>query len=458
MKKIFKTIIGCVSVVLMAGVVLSCSKSIELPDAEDIIQETGLKTCSMTLDGGVSGFGQDGEQVLTKATSSAWEDGDLLYVTFYNGETIVSGTAIYSSSAGWSISYDGDLAGGTGLKCEVRHFVNATFANASLVTINTETEIYEDVDGSYEYDGTTLSVKAHMTPKTGRIRFKGTAEEVIHLTGISVYTTYAPALNKFSDIKSMIALTVGSDGYTPYVYGALANENKKLGLIGSDFAFTRTCTDEILKVGDSGYMTIPSENSHNKWSSGLYVSVGDVEFKMIAVAGHTDGFFLIGETEITRGLYNIVAGETSAANANNPKTGLSYSGFYTFVQNLNSQTQLAFSLPSKDQWLYASIGGNQSQGFTYSGSNNPRDVAWYEVNSEGKSHPVKQLAPNELGIFDMSGNVAELTSTNNGGSGYARYYYALGGHYNSTATSLTSTLSCNDAQGEIGARLMLTLN
>ena len=110
MKKIFKTIIGCVSVVLMAGVVLSCSKSIELPDAEDIIQKTGLKTCSMTFDGGVSSFGQDGEQVLTKATSSAWEDGDLLYVTFYNGETIVSGTAIYSSSAGWSISYDGDLS------------------------------------------------------------------------------------------------------------------------------------------------------------------------------------------------------------------------------------------------------------------------------------------------------------------------------------------------------------
>ena len=450
MKKIFKTIIGCVSVVLMAGVVLSCSKSIELPDAEDIIQKTGLKTCSMAFDGGVSSFGQDGEQVLTKATSSAWEDGDLLYVTFYNGETIVSGTAIYSSSAGWSISYDGDLAEGTGLKCEVRYFVNTTFANASLVTINTETEIYEDIDGSYEYDGTTLSVKAHMTPKTGRIRFKGTAEEVIHLTGISVYTTYAPALNKFSDIKSMIALTVGSDGYTPYVYGALANENKKLGLIGSDFAFTRTCTDEILKVGDSGYMTIPSENSHNKWSSGLYVSVGDVEFKMIAVAGHTDGFFLIGETEITNGLYHKVTGSSSNTKVDYPHTD---TGWMSFLEILNYQTQLTFSLPSKSQWLYASKGGAKSQGYTYSGSNNPGDVAWYEGNSEGHSHPVKQLAPNELGIYDMNGNVRERTADRYSNT---NYHYCLGGCYDSTSSDLISEgYSTNYATG---ARIILTCN
>lgn len=452
MKKIFKTIIGCLSVVLMAGVVLSCSKPIELPDAEeDIIQETGLKTCKMTFDGGVTSFGQDGEQVPTRSTSSAWEDGNLLYVTFYNGETIVSGTAIYSSSAGWTISYDGDLAEGTGLKCEVRHFVNATFANVSLVTINSGTEIYEDVDGSYEYDGTTLSVKAHMTPKTGRIRFKGTAEEVIHLTGISVYTTYAPALNKFSDIKSMIALTVGSDGYTPYVYGALANENKKLGLIGSDFAFTRTCTDEILKVGDSGYMTIPSENSHNKWSSGLYVSVGDVEFKMIAVAGHTDGFFLIGETEITNKLYKIVA--NSSKDDDYPATNIEMGEWKSFLENLNYNTQLTFSLPSKSQWLYAAKGGNKSQGYTYSGSNNPGDVAWYEGNSGGKSHPVKQLTPNELGIYDMSGNISELTSSFSRSSSGVNYYYSLGGGYSSESSRMI--LEDTDAMRG-GSRLILT--
>lgn len=454
MKKIFKTIIGCVSVVLMTSIVLSCSKSIDLPEADEIIQQTGLKTCPMTFDGSVTGFGRDGEQVPTRASSSTWEDGDQLYITFYNGETIVSGTANYSTSAGWSISYDGDLAEGSALKCEVRHFVNATFANTSLVTINTETEIYEDVDGNYEYDGTTLSVKAFMTPKTGRIRFKGTADDVIHLTGISVYTTYAPALNKFSDTKSMIALTVGPDGYTPYVYGALANENKKLGLIGSDFAFTRTCTDEILKVGDSGYMTIPSENSHNKWRSGLYVSVGDVEFKMIAVAGHTDGFFLIGETEITNGLYNAVRGSSDSTDPDYPM-GNSRSTWNAFIEDLNYQTQLNFSIPSKEQWLYAAKGGHKSQGYIYSGSNNPGDVAWYEGNSGGKYHPIKQLTPNELGIYDMSGNIIELTSTTTAAN--SSYYYCLGGSINSTSSNLlsaTSTVNVNSP----GSRLILTLN
>lgn len=455
MEKVFKTIIGCVSVVLMTGTVLSCSKTIELSDADEIIQQTGLKTCPMTFDGSVAGFGQDGEQVPTKAASSTWEDGDLLYITFYNGETIVSGTANYSTSAGWSISYDGDLAEGSGLKCEVRHFVNATFANTSLVTINTETEIYEDVDGSYDYDGTTLIVKAFMTPKTGRIRFKGTADDVIHLTGISVYTTYAPALNKFSDTKSMIALTVGPDGYTPYIYGALANENKKLGLIGSDFAFTRTCTDEILKVGDSGYMTIPSENSHNKWRSGLYVSVGDVEFKMIAVAGHTDGFFLIGETEITNGLYNEVTETSSNTSVDYPARNYEMKEWQTFLEKLNYYTQFNFSLPSKAQWLYAAKGGSKSQGYTYSGSNNPGDVAWYEGNSEGKLHPVKQLAPNELGIYDMSGNVSEMTATFSRSSSGTNYYFCLGGGYSSDSSRLILETS-DSIRG--GSRLILTLN
>lgn len=65
-------------------------------------------------------------------------------------------------------------------------------------------------------------------------------------------------------------------------------------------------------------------------------------------------------------------------------------------------TGMEFRLPTEAEWEYAARGGNKSKGYLYSGSNNPDDVAWYEVNSGNKTHVVNTKAANELGIYDMS--------------------------------------------------------
>ena len=76
-------------------------------------------------------------------------------------------------------------------------------------------------------------------------------------------------------------------------------------------------------------------------------------------------------------------------------------------------------LPTEAEWEYAARGGNQSQGYTYSGSNTIGDVAWYGSNSGSKTHPVGTKQPNELGIYDMSGNVFEWCS-----DWYSSSYYS----------------------------------
>lgn len=423
--------------------------------------EPSLKhTCQMVFNGEVSGFDNTitKSSVSTKASSSSWADGDKVYIIFYNGTAKVPGEAIYSTSNGWTVSYDGDLATGSSLKCEVRYFVNATFSSSSLVSLNSGTEIYETTNGTYDYAGSQVTVTATMAPKTGRIKFNGTAASEIFLTGITVYSTYAPATNTFSTTNAMIKSIVASSGSTPYIYGYFSSSDCTIGLVGSDFAFTRTCSSSIFQAGDSGYMAIPSESSHNNWKTGLYVKVNGVEFKMIPVAGHSSGFFLIGETEVTEAQYAAITSSTSSTSTL-PKVSVSYGNWETFVTKINYATDLTFSIPSAEQWRYAAKGGNKSQGYTYSGSNNPGDVAWYVGNSGSKVHSVKQLAPNELGIYDMSGNVSEWTTETNGSS----YRYCYGGCYASSESGITiqskSSVYISYSNSEYtstGLRLVLT--
>lgn len=111
----------------------------------------------------------------------------------------------------------------------------------------------------------------------------------------------------------------------------------------------------------------------------------------------------------------------------NPVETVSLLNAQEFCRRLSKMTNLKFSLPTEDEWEYAARGGQKSQGYIYAGSNDIDEVAWYRENGEEKTHPVGLKKPNELGIYDMSGNVWEWTETK--GHSYQDGSSDLGGTY-----------------------------
>ena len=144
---------------------------------------------------------------------------------------------------------------------------------------------------------------ANLTPKTGRIRFKGNQGNDVHLLGSTAYTTFAPTSNTFPTQSTALTETVNNHGTTPYIYGYFTDDSRTLSVAYGEVGFTRNGTASILKAGESGYMDLPTEASHIGWRSGFTIRVNGADYKMLPVVGCTGGDFMMGETEVTRCFY-----------------------------------------------------------------------------------------------------------------------------------------------------------
>ena len=162
--------------------------------------------------------------------------------------------------------------------------------------------------------------------------------------------------------------------------------------------------------------------------SKISLSVGSVSFNMIKVEGGTFKMgstngegrerpvhdvtvssYYIGQTQVTQALWTEVMGENPSdfVGDNKPVNRVNWFDCELFLKKLSEITKQQFRLPTEAEWEYAAKGGNKSKGYEYAGGNQIENVAWFDENSNGEVHQVTKKKPNELGIYDMSGNVWE---------------------------------------------------
>ena len=238
--------------------------------------------------------------------------------------------------------------------------------------------------------------------------------------------------------------------------------------------------------------------------------VGNVSYRMISVSGGTFTMgatsemtemtkpdeaekpthqvtlssYYIGETEVTQALWKAVMGSNPShfKGDNLPVEQVSWNDCQTFIRKLNGLTGRHFRLPTEAEWEFAARGGNQSRHTQYSGSSRIDNVAWYGGNSGSKTHPVKTKQTNELGIYDMTGNVWEWcqdwfgyysssaqtnpTDASSGsyhvyrGGSWGNYHVYRGGSWSNSPRVCRSSSRCSNAPDDefsvLGLRLVLS--
>ncbi len=182
--------------------------------------------------------------------------------------------------------------------------------------------------------------------------------------------------------------------------------------------------------------------------------------------------YYIGKREVTQGLWKAVTGGNPSyftGSDNLPVNRVRWNEVNAFIDSLNRKTGRTYRLPTEAEWEYAARGGNKSGGYKYSGSNTLGSVAWYGDNSGRKTHEAGTKAPNELGIYDMSGNVWEWTGdrygyygsdaqTNPIGPSTGSFRVFRGGSWDSYASSCrvsNRSYYPDYSDGNIGFRLVL---
>lgn len=257
------------------------------------------------------------------------------------------------------------------------------------------------------------------------LAFQGNCTEIhigtglVNVTGTPFYPAQTGKLyvNQNTPLSLTQDILVPASGWTLYV-----PEDCKSAYSQAKYwkNFKNMAEDATLESGkepngdndDSDNDDNNSDGSNDNGTDNLVIPqtymIDGVPYKKIKVErGGTLPAFYIMQTELPPNSEFQIAGINFGVLNVADNEGVYKSEFREFIRAVREKTGISFRLPTKEEWMFAAKGGLKSQGYTYSGSNNIDDVAWYKGNCDG-IHDIATKAPNELGLYDMSGNYAEV--------------------------------------------------
>lgn len=434
-----KAFVFAMSVFLLNG----CSNDDYMTNKNDIEIVTSRHTVKLSLNCTKQGFDSNG--VSTRATSTTtWQNGDRIYLRFSNGATTTQGNAVYNAPENaWYINYYGSLTRDKEMSVEVYYFENPESVSEEEVKLSPTSAVFHDAEAKYIYPSEgDLTVTTTLSPTTSRVRFKGTFGYEFVVEDIICNETFSLSDFSMKTVTSIYA-NVEFDNYTPYYYMNIDGNNQgSLKLrYDEDHVFTKYIDGNRFVIGKSGWLNSPTISSHDGWDyvdeSFIDYNVNGVIFRMIRVKSgsfimgdnnspHSNDKpahkvtltkdYYIGETEVTQELWEAVMGSNpvvgtssivvQSRGSDHPICMVTYEQSLEFLNKLSMLTGTSFTLPTQAEWEFAAKGGRKTLGYIYSGSNDVSNVAWY--NTDYHNFPVKNKMPNELGLYDMSGNVGEM--------------------------------------------------
>ena len=280
---------------------------------------------------------------------------------------------------------------------------------------------------------------------------------------------------------------IRKSGYTTSRQTVTISEGQTASISGSLTSSTSSSTANTLSSSGSSLsgnaLTIPVKNGINiemvKVEAGSFKMGATPEMenpwedeKPVHRVTLTNDYY-IGKYEVTQALWQAVMGSNPSHFKGDalPVEQVSWNDCQDFISKLNAMTGKRFRLPTEAEWEYVARGGKKSRGYQYSGSNTLGDVAWYGDNSGSKTHAVGTKQPNELGIYDMAGNVWEWcqdwydsyssspqTNPTGAASGSDRVY--RGGSWRGSAECCRTSYRYNGTPGgrddRLGLRLFLS--